>query len=91
MTVQELIQVLPELTKAKVKSFKWAELEIQFHVEQEQADATKQVIEALKKQEEQLPVDLRTDNINSFDSVLNWSASPDQNQPDIPGTGDQPL
>lgn len=41
--------------------------------------------------EGQLPVDLRSDNLNSFDKVLNWSASPDPNEPALPGTDEQPL
>lgn len=51
-------------------------------------------IEALKKQEQSLPSDLRVENINNQESVLNWS-SPDQRsfeeEPELPLTGEQPL
>lgn len=40
---------------------------------------------------EALPPDLRSDAINSYDAVMNWSASPDQLDPELPGTGEDPL
>lgn len=45
---------------------------------------------------EQLPVDLRTDNINKFDTILNWSSGPDlEASPNdgetMPATADVPL
>jgi hypothetical protein len=89
VTIQDFLTLLPELTKARVKRFKLSDLEIEFHVEQEAGLSTGEVIKALKKQEEQLPVDLRTDNITSYDAVLNWSGSPDPQE--LPLTGDQPL
>lgn len=44
----------------------------------------------------QLPVDLRTDNINKFDTILNWSAGPDLDEPKNDGetmqaTADVPM
>lgn len=94
MTQEELLKLLPELTKSKVQRFKWDGLEIVFHAEQSkeaESNSTEQIVDVLKRQEEQLPVDLRTDNINSYDAVLNWSGSPDQTQEELPLTGDQPL
>lgn len=41
--------------------------------------------------EASLPADLRTDNITSADTILNWSASPDPSEEPLPGTGDLPL
>lgn len=36
--------------------------------------------------EAELPPDLRTDNINSMDTILNWSGSGDDGELPIPGT-----
>lgn len=48
-----------------------------------------------KELEAQLPVDLRTDAVTNFDTVLNWSAGPDIQAPDdkesIPATADLPV
>jgi len=36
--------------------------------------------------EAELPPDLRTDNINSMDTILNWSGSGDDGELPLPGT-----
>jgi hypothetical protein len=36
--------------------------------------------------EAELPPDLRTDNINSMDTIMNWSGSGDDGELPIPGT-----
>lgn len=36
--------------------------------------------------EAELPPDLRTDNINSMDTILNWSGSGDDGEIPLPGT-----
>ena len=41
--------------------------------------------------ESSLPIDLRTDNITDTDKVLMWSASPDQSEGSLPGTGEKDL
>lgn len=38
--------------------------------------------------EAELPPDLRTDNINSMDTLMNWSTSPQEELP-LPGTGEE--
>lgn len=58
-------------------------------VVQAQAPASDPLIDALKKQEESLPPDLRADDLMSADKVLNWS-SPD-GQESLPLTEDTPL
>ena len=57
---------------------------------------TDKIIEDIKKQEDSLPPDLRLENINSFDAIMNWSASPNlqpemTHKEEMPMTGDQPL
>lgn len=50
--------------------------------------------EILNKQlESQLPVDLRTDNINSIDKILHWSSGDgtEPNAESVPLTDDKPL
>lgn len=55
-------------------------------------DSTQIIADALKKQEEAMPIDLRADSLMDHDKVLNWS-SPDQSpdQPELPLTGEAPL
>lgn len=38
--------------------------------------------------EAELPPDLRTDNINSMDTLMNWSTAPQEELP-LPGTGEE--
>jgi len=48
---------------------------------------------AILPNENQLPPDLRTDNINNFDTILHWSGSGDDHgdKETVSGTGDVPL
>lgn len=58
----------------------------------EQPDSAEQIMQALRKHEDSLPPDLRAENINSYDAILNWSGSPEANDgEEMPMTGDQPL
>lgn len=94
MSPDLLREILPLLTAAKVKQFKLDNLEIVFHVEQsKEADgkSTEQLVEAMRKQEESLPPDLRTDFITNYDAVMNWSGSPENSAVEMPLAGDQPL
>lgn len=54
-------------------------------------NTTDQILEALKLQEDKLPPDLRTDAITDYDKVLNWSGSPQEEDTQMPLTGDRPL
>lgn len=92
-------KLLPILKANGVSHFKNAGLEISFHagpishVEELPGQPLPEAIaEALHREEQSLPADLRTDNITDYDKVLNWSGSPDQEgQGDIPLTGEAPL
>ena len=57
-------------------------------------DSTSILADALRKQEEALPPDLRADSLMDQDKILNWS-SPDQKpfdeEPELPLTGEAPL
>jgi len=95
MDIKELI---PFLKAQGVKCFKKGDLEVSFHGEQSvsegvQADnqAPESPFEVLRKQESSLPPDLRTDNVNNFDTILNWSGSPQDEAAGIPGIDDTPI
>lgn len=40
--------------------------------------------------EASLPPDLRTDNINAYDTILNWSGGPVDKEEPLPGVNDEP-
>lgn len=92
-----LKSVLPLLKEQGVVHIKMPGLEITLGLPspndvvqaQAQAPASDPLIDALKKQEESLPPDLRADDLMSADKVLNWS-SPD-GQESLPLTEDTPL
>lgn len=93
--------LLPILKKHGVSRIKTNGLELEFHVEQvewpatnKKDESTQVIADALKKQEESMPPDLRADALMDQDKILNWS-SPDQkafeDEPVMPLTGEQPL
>lgn len=87
-----LKELIPFLKSEGVFSFKYEGLELSFYVEPHKTSHdSKQQDSVVSVDESQLPVDLRTDNITGFDSILNWSASPAQNEIELPLTGDIPL
>lgn len=94
-----LKELLPLLAQFNVISLKMAELEISLGKSKEliqeshtptgsmsQAQSTSDQL--INVDESILPPDLRTDNINSFDAVLNWSGSPTQDEMPMPLTGE---
>ena len=98
--VDYLDRILKTCKSNQVHSLKTGGLEIVFGAypdKQSQAsgpaldlvDSTQNIADALKKQEESLPIDLRADDLMNADKILNWS-SPDA-QHDIPLTGDGEL
>lgn len=91
-------QLLPLLVEFNVVSLKMAGLELSIGQSKElsqqsptptdvssQAQPTDQLINV---DESTLPPDLRTDNINNYDAVLNWSGSPDTEEMPMPLTGE---
>ena len=106
MTDLRYIQdLLPVLKLHGVKHIKMHGLELLFHIEQaskdinnisasNDIDSLPIIADALKKQEEAMPPDLRADALMDQDRILNWS-SPDQKpfEEDIslPLTDEQPL
>lgn len=93
MDMESITKLIPLCASSRVKSIKYDGLEIVFHVEPEpRGQSTDKIVEAMRAQEQQLPPDLRTDAISSYDAILNWSGSPDPSkEAEIPLTGDQPL
>lgn len=79
---------MPILKANGVTSYLTSEVEISFPVEQSTKPtelSTKDHVVPIDESE--LPPDLRTDNINSMDTILNWSGTPsDQNELPLPGT-----
>ncbi len=95
MDLDYLAKLTTILRAGNVASFKNGDVTITFHVEQPAKEplAPSQLIED-KASEASLPPDLRTDNINSQDSILNWSAPPSADQTDetpLPLTGEDEL
>ena len=95
LNTEYLETLITVLRTGNVKLYKTADLELEFHVEQPAKEplAPSQLIED-KASEASLPPDLRTDNINSQDSILNWSAPPSADQTDetpLPLTGEDEL
>lgn len=90
--LKRLIKILKE---SQVSSFKDGGLELVFHVEQPEqtssAEAIEELKENLKRQEESLPPDLRTDAITNFDSVLFHSAGGVLDELPIPGITEEAL
>ncbi len=67
-------------------------VDIKFHVEQKLEPVISTQDHMINAPEEQLPVDLRTDNVNDHDKVMHWSSSPDPSElGEHPGTGDLQL
>lgn len=93
--VDYLKRVLEVCASHSVQSIKIEGLEIHFAPKgaiesQDTSPASNEpIIEALKKQEESLPPDLRADDLMNHDKVLNWS-SPDAGD-QLPLTGEQEL
>lgn len=84
--IDYLKDLLPLLKSNNVVEFRSGNSYIKFNTNQE----IQPQVEA-KVDESQLPVDLRSDNINSIDTITNWSAEPSHNEPEMPGTGDNEL
>lgn len=85
-----LTTLLPLLKSHGVSKFSHEGLSVEFHKDSPQLktlDDT-QIID-----ETSLPPDLRTDKVTDYDTILNWSGSPDANETaeSIPGTGDDPI
>jgi hypothetical protein len=90
--LDQLKELIPFLKSQGVFSFKTQDLELVFHVERPAKTESKPDQDVIQDvPDHQLPVDLRTDNVNSFDSVLNWSASPAPEEIELPLTDDIPL
>lgn len=91
-----LSDLLPLLKLNGVRSIKMQGLELLFHAEQLPLpipikDSTQIIQDALKKQEEAMPQDLRADHLMDQDKVLHWS-SPDQGpDQELPLTGEADL
>lgn len=88
-----LSKLLPILKSHGVAAFDNRELHIKFYVEPELANGahhlpTEDHTINLPINEAELPPDLRTDNINSMDTLMNWSTSPQEELP-LPGTGEE--
>lgn len=89
--MKALSKLLPILKAHGVSSFKTGDgLEVSFHVEQPKYDQPSQLIEDTQA-EATLPPDLRTDKVNAYDSILEWSAPPSADMQELPLTGDAPL
>lgn len=93
MDIQYLEKLLGVLKGSGVTSFASGELELEFtqpatysltvpHGTPDTKDHTVN----LPINEAELPPDLRTDNINSMDTILNWSGSGDDGERPMPGT-----
>lgn len=94
MTLEDIDQLLPKLKQYGVKEFKHKDLHVVFHVEQPQIQEKVQSVVEEKINESDLPVDLRAESINQYDSILNWSASPPQDDKSdemMPMTGEERL
>lgn len=88
-----LAKLLSILSSSRVSSFESQGLKLSFHV-LEQSPIVSQELkksEVVEVPEDQLPPDLRTDNINSMDTILNWSTAPEEKLEPIPGVNDHPL
>lgn len=90
----ELAKLLTLLKSNGVASFKDEDVALSFHVEQSkpQIPVGPSLLEDTEA-EKGMPPDLRTDSINSYDSVMNWSSPPsaDLTDSELPLTGDSPL
>jgi len=90
-----LEKLLPILKSHGVLTFMNNELHIKFHGEQPLQSFTTPNLSNqdhtvnLPINEAELPPDLRTDNINSMDTILNWSTEPTPDEAPLPGTGDE--
>ncbi len=91
ITSDALKEYLELLKTYGIRQFKCSDFELLFHAEHPQVQPS-QLIED-KASESLIPLDLRTDNINSYDSVMNWSSPPsaEMAEPELPLTGDIPL
>lgn len=100
-----LQNLLAILKTHQVKHIKMQGLELSLHggesrvsditpIVQESDSSTQIIADALKKQEQSLPPDLRADSLMDYDKILSWS-SPDQKpfeeEPELPLTGEMPL
>lgn len=95
--VAYLDTLLATLNKHGVSSFKNAGLELYIssppgtdNIQAPSPANQEPIIEALKKQEEALPPDLRADDLMNADKVLNWS-SPDHRDEQLPLAGEAEL
>lgn len=90
-----LSKLLDILALKGVGSFKYGDLEVTLKLIEatkvETPVASPQEIQNIPISNEELPPDLRTDSITSYDKMLHWSSSPDPADEDIPLTGDQPF
>lgn len=91
-----LAKLLSILKDNGLSSFKTGEVSLVFHVEQSkqsQANANQAQVNTqdhmidVPINEADLPPDLRTDHINSYDTIMNWSTTPQDEIP-LPGTGE---
>lgn len=84
-----LAKLLVILKGQGVVSFDNRELHINFEKQAFQPILTQDHHVDLPINEAELPPDLRTDNINNFDAMLNWSTEPTSEEIPIPGVGDE--
>lgn len=110
MDLKSNLRYLRQLKALQVASFKCADFTVTFHQPIAQPADTSSVSAPVEEtaphietkdhvvdvpvDENQMPVDLRTENVNSFDKILFWSGSNDQDttsQESMPGTSDTPI
>jgi hypothetical protein len=94
--LDQLAKLLSLLKANGITSFKKDGLELVLEKPEPSGPSLADHLAKDKCAEEAMPVDLRTDNINSHETLLNWSAPPSAqeavNPPQsIPGTGDEAL
>lgn len=90
MDIKAILEIIPELKKHGIKSFKAGGVAIEFHVEPPKPLSTED--HEVPVDETQLPPDLRADDTMNYDKVLNWSGSPDPNdEGEMPLTGESEI
>lgn len=86
MDVTLLPQILGVLKAAQVSKFKGLDIEVEFlNPAHDPAPPSIQEVPA------DLPPDLKADDTMSYDKILNWSGSPDQDAAELPLAGDEAL
>lgn len=87
MELPALESLLTLLKKHGCIKYKNAVLELEIELASPHPEVLSTKDELIPVPEDNLPPDLKADDLFNYDKVLNWSGTPD-NEPELPLTGD---